>query len=304
MILVLGSANTDMVVKTPRLPAPGETVLGGTFLQTAGGKGANQAVAAARLGGAVTFCGRVGDDDLGRATRSGLLAEGIDCTYLRPDAGGAASGVALILVDDAGENAIAVVPGANASLTPADAAEACARLTPADLLLVQLEVPLPTVAEAIRVAADRGARVVLNPAPAPAEALADDTYGRLAVVTPNETEAALLTGVTVTDDASAAEAARHLLARGVGAAVVTLGARGAWVQTLGEAGRLVPAPPVARVVDTTAAGDVFNGALAVGLSRGRDLHAAVKFACRAAAISVGRMGAQASAPREGEVVDG
>lgn len=301
MLLVLGSANTDMVVKTPRLPAPGETILGGTFLQTAGGKGANQAVAAARLGGEVAFCGRVGDDDLGRATREGLLAEGIDCTYLRTDDAGAASGVALILVDAAGENSIAVAPGANATVSRADAADATARLSSGDVLLVQLEVPLDTVGAAVRQGADRGARAILNPAPAPDRPIPDDVYRRLAVITPNETEAALLTGVTVDDDASAARAAGVLLDRGVGAVVITLGARGAWVQQAGQGGQRIASPAVEDVVDTTAAGDVFNGALAVGLARGEDLPAAVGYACRAAAISVTRMGAQASAPRWGEV---
>ena len=297
-IVVLGSTNTDMVVKSARIPAPGETILGGRFLMNPGGKGANQAVAAARLGGDVVFIAKVGDDLFGREARSLFAKEGIRTDYVFTDPN-EPSGVALIMVDDKGENCIAVASGANGLLSPADLAPARSVIERAGLLLMQLETPVETVLCAAQWAAAKGVPVVLNPAPACR--LPDELFACLGMITPNETEAELLTGIKVHDDASAEAAARALCAKGVKRVVVTLGAKGAFVYADGRGAR-VPAFKV-EAVDTTAAGDVFNGALAVALTEDRPLAAAVSFAAKAASISVTRMGAQASAPYRNEIND-
>ena len=297
-IVVLGSTNTDMVVKSARIPAPGETILGGRFLMNPGGKGANQAVAAARLGGDVAFIAKVGDDLFGREARSLFAKEGIRTDYVFTDPN-EPSGVALIMVDDKGENCIAVASGANGLLSPADLAPARSVIERAGLLLMQLETPVETVLCAAQWAAAKGVPVVLNPAPACR--LPDELFACLGMITPNETEAELLTGIKVHDDASAEAAARALCAKGVKRVVVTLGAKGAFVYADGRGAR-VPAFKV-EAVDTTAAGDVFNGALAVALTEDRPLAAAVSFAAKAASISVTRMGAQASAPYRNEIND-
>jgi ribokinase len=290
-IAVIGSSNTDMVVKTPKLPLPGETTLGGKFFMFPGGKGANQAVAAARLGGTVTFIARLGDDVFGKQALAGFRKEGIDTSFVGTDPD-EPSGVALITVDAKGENVIAVAPGANARLSEADVDKAGGRLQGVDVLLLQLEVPLPTVVHAAKFGFAQGKKVILNPAPA--QRLPDDLLPCLYLVTPNETEAEILTGIRVSDTESAARAAGLLHRKGVRQVVITLGARGAYVHT-DEVATLVPAPQV-TAVDTTAAGDVFNGALAVAIAKGSPIEPAVAFACRAAALSVTRMGAQASAP--------
>lgn len=295
-IVVVGSANTDLVVRVPTLPRGGETVLGGTFTRVGGGKGANQAVAAARAGGTVTFVACLGDDALGDAALAACLAEGIDTAHVAR-AAGCPSGVALIMVDDRGENAIAVASGANEHLLPSHVDAARDAIAAADVVLVQLEVPLPTVRHALAVAAELGRRVVLNPAPArPLEA---DVLERVAVITPNEHEACLLTGVSITDEITAIAAATRLLEQRVGAAVLTLGPRGCLVAADGITRRL-PGHAV-HAVDTVAAGDVFNGCLAVALAEGCDLVAAAAFANAAAAIAVTRCGAQDSAPRRDEI---
>lgn len=300
-ILVVGSSNTDMVVRTDKLPTPGETVLGGTFLMNPGGKGANQAVAAARLAGgnpagAVTFVAKVGNDLFGQQAVDGFQQAGIDTTYVVTDDHNP-SGVALINVDARGENCITVAPGANAHLQPAETDRALED-APADaLVLLQLEVPLPTVEHVVRQAAERGLRVILNPAPA--QALSAETLRHLFLITPNETEAELLTGIRVTDVLTAEQAAQQLHQMGVPNIIVTLGAKGAYLSTDGQ-GHLITAPSVTPV-DTTAAGDCFNGALTVALSEGQALPRAVQFACRAASISVTRLGAQASMPTREEV---
>lgn len=296
-IVVLGSTNTDMVIKAERIPAPGETILGGRFLMNPGGKGANQAVAAARLGGAVTFVAKVGDDLFGREAKALFAKEGICTDYVLTDPC-EPSGVALIMVDAKGENCISVASGANGALSAGDVAVARGAIEAAGVLLMQLETPLETVLCAVQWAAAKGVPVILNPAPAcalPAELLAC-----LSLITPNESEAELLTGVKVTDEATAQAAAAALCAKGVGRVVITMGAKGAFVFEHGR-GVLVPAFPV-KAVDTTAAGDVFNGALAVALTEGQALAEAVRFAAQAASISVTRMGAQASAPRREELV--
>jgi len=290
-VVVVGSANTDFVVRAPRLPAPGETVLGGAFATAAGGKGANQAVAAARLGAAVTFVARLGRDAWGDAALAGYAAEGIECHHLTRDEAHA-SGVALIVVDARGENLIAVAPGANAALRPGHVAAAEAAIREADVLLAQLEVPLETVAAAVALARRHGVRVVPNPAPA--QPLPDALVAGV-VLTPNETEAARLLGEGPEPKRSAEAAAGRLLARGAEAVVVTLGARGALVATAAGS-RPVPGFRV-EAVDTTAAGDAFNGALAAALARGEALEAAVREACAAGAVAATRAGAQPSLPR-------
>ncbi len=297
-IIVLGSTNTDMVVKSARIPAPGETVLGGNFLMNPGGKGANQAVAAARLGGNVTFIAKVGDDLFGREAKANFAREGIQTDYVFVDAQNP-SGVALIMVDAHGENCISVASGANASLLPADLHVARHAIETADALLCQLETPIPTILEAARWAAAQNVPVILNPAPACV--LPDELYPCIDVLTPNEHEIEVLTGIAVTDLSSAEAAARAVCQRGVRAVIITLGAKGAYLFT-DERGTMIPAFPV-KSVDTTAAGDVFNGALVVALTEGNPLDIAARFAAQAASIAVTRMGAQASAPRRDELCE-
>lgn len=294
-ILVVGSTNTDMVVKTDHLPRPGETVLGGTFLMNPGGKGANQAVAAARLGAEVTFVCKTGNDLFGVTTRQQLAEEGIDTSFVFTDPH-EPSGVALIAVDNRAENTIVVASGANASLLPLDINKALAAIDACDLVLMQLETPMPTIEYVASLAAERGKRVVLNPAPA--ATLSEQLLKNLYLITPNETEAELITGIPVRDERSAEQAARTIHRTGVRHVVVTLGKKGA---LLCEGGRckVIPAHRV-EAVDTTAAGDVFNAGLVVALSEGRNLTDAVRFGAKAAAISVTRMGAQASAPYRSE----
>ena len=295
-IVVVGSSNTDMIIKLDRLPSPGETVLGGEFSTAAGGKGANQAVAAARAGGQVTLIARLGDDMFGRLALEGFEAAGIDVQHVRTDPT-ATSGVALIFVDRNGENCIAVASGANARLTPADVAEAGDAIRTADVLVTQLETPIETVRAAVELASAHGVPVVLNPAPA--RALGAEMLRHVSVLTPNETETALLTGIEVSSEADADAAARTLAALGVGRVIVTLGARGAFVFGP-ECVELVAGFPV-EAVDTTAAGDVFNGALAVALADKTPIVEAVRFANAAAALSVTRLGAQPSAPLRPEI---
>jgi ribokinase len=295
-IVVIGSSNTDMIVKVDRIPRPGETVIGGVFSTAAGGKGANQAVAAARAGGEVVFVGRVGKDMFGDQAVEGFIRDGIDVRHVvRDDA--APSGVALIFVDAGGENSIAVASGANAEVSPADVEAAREAIESAGILLMQLEVPLETVEAAATIAHGAGVAVILNPAPA--QPLSDALLAMVSILTPNETEAELLTGVAVEDETSAARAADILRERGVRTVLVTRGSRGVFAVSPEFRGN-VPCFAVS-CVDTTAAGDVFNGALAVALSEGMPLREAVRFASAAAGISVTRMGAQPSAPGRGEI---
>lgn len=295
-IVVLGSSNTDMVVKSARIPAPGETVLGGHFLMNPGGKGANQAVAAARMGGRVTFVAKVGEDFFGREACALFSREGINTEFIMTDPT-EPSGVALIMVDEDGENCIAVAPGANSALTPTDISVARRTIEHSDALLMQLEIPVETVLCAAQWAYASQVPVIINPAPACE--LPIEIFPCTTLLTPNENEAELLTGIRVIDQPSAGRAAAELCAMGVGSVVITLGARGAYIYEDGT-GIMVAALPV-KATDTTAAGDVFNGALAVGLTEGMTLRAAVSLATHAAAISVTRMGAQASAPRRAEL---
>ena len=295
-IIVIGSSNTDMIIQLDRIPRPGETILGGEFSTAAGGKGANQAVGAARAGGKVTFVARVGRDMFGDQAVAGFQRDGIVTDFVFRDQS-APSGVALIFVAKDGENSIAVAGGANSNLSPADVRKAKRAIAGASAVVMQLETPLETVQAAAELAAQAGVRVILNPAPA--RPLPDSLLKLVSILTPNETEAELLTGIKVTDDTSAAQAADKLLAKGVQAVILTLGARGAFVATK-ESKQLVPGFKV-KAVDTTAAGDVFNGALAVALSEGRSLLEAARFASAAGAISVTRLGAQPSAPMRKEI---
>ena len=286
-----------MAVRVPVLPRPGETVLGGTFYTAAGGKGANQAVAAARAGGAVTFVASVGDDAFGAQAVHGFQEDGIDTTYVFtvPDA---PSGVALIMVDDDAENSIAVASGANAFLRPHHIEQAREAIAEADVLLLQLETPLETVSAAVALAAHHGVRVVLNPAPA--QTLDDALLQHVSVLTPNVSEAQLLTNISLGEAAHLDAVAAALLAKGVEAVLITLGAGGLYIAASGVWEQL-PAFKV-KAEDTTGAGDAFNGALAVALAEGQPLRAAARFAAAAAAISVTRRGAQPSAPRRDEIV--
>lgn len=293
-IIVVGSSNTDMIVRVPRIPTPGETLLGGKFLMAAGGKGANQAVAAARAGGQVSFVGCLGRDIFGDQALEGLTNDGIDVSRVRRDPE-EPSGVALICVSESGENSIAVAGGANLALESAHLEASWFERE--SILLMQLEVPLPTVEQAARLAREAGALVILNPAPA--SELPDTLLRNVDILTPNEHEAALLTGNKVSDEASARTAACDLRKRGVGCVIVTLGAQGAFVANDAYE-ELVPGFEV-EAVDTTAAGDVFNGVLATCLAEGKPFLESVRYAHAAAACSVQRLGAQPSIPQRSEI---
>ncbi len=290
-VVVVGSVNTDMVVKAQRIPSPGETITGGTFVMPPGGKGANQAVAAARLGAKVTLVAKVGDDLLGKQSVENFEKEGIDTEYILTDPR-SHTGVALILVDAEGENIISVAPGANFEITPEEVEAAAERIRSADAVLLQLEIPLPAVATAARLAAEAGVPVILDPAPA--APLDDALLANVAYLTPNESEAQRLTGIAVDNEPSARRAAENLLARGVRHVIVTLGSKGALLAG-GERMRLIASRPV-EATDSTAAGDAFNGGLAAALGRGAALEDAVAEACLVGALSATRMGAQPSLP--------
>ncbi len=290
-ITVIGSCNTDMVIKADRLPVPGETILGGTFFMNPGGKGANQAVAAARMGGEVTLISKTGNDVFGKQSVSLYNSEKINTGFIFSDPR-QPSGVALITVDSNGENCIVVASGANASLSPADMDKARAVIESSDLILMQLEIPLETVEYVARMASAKGIRVILNPAPA--RALPESLLRNLYIIVPNKSEAEILSGIKVTDVESARRAADIISAKGVDIVVVTLGAGGALIKEKDDY-HFVSAYQM-DTVDTTAAGDAFCGALWVGLSEGNNIIHSVKLAARAAALTVTRMGAQASIP--------
>jgi len=294
-IFVVGSANTDMVVKASKLPGPGETILGGTFFMNAGGKGANQAVAAARLGGNVTLVAKVGNDIFGKQTIEGLQKENINTDYVFVD-GEAPSGTALITVNDEGENCIVVAPGANANLLPADISTV-KNITDAEIILMQLEIPMETIVAIAKNAKANHQRVILNPAPA--QKLDDELLDGLFLITPNETEASLLTGISVVDETTASQAATAFLNKGVQNVLITMGSQGAYFQNKNLS--LMIDAPVVRAMDTTAAGDTFSGALAVAITENMDWKKSIQFAVKAASLSVTKLGAQASIPYRFEI---
>lgn len=286
----------DLVVHVTRQPVAGETVMGKSFLVNPGGKGANQAVAVKRLGGEVTFVTKIGRDLFGQQLRTHYSDEQLDLSYLLTDEKNP-TGVAMITVEENGENRIVVVSGANATLEVAELTFMEQLVSQCDYVLLQLEIPLSVVGYVIRLARRLGKRVVLNPAPA--VLIPDEWLDGLFLITPNETETEKLTGVSVTDEWSARQAAACFFAKGVKHVVITMGSRGALVASPDSA-VLVPAHKV-RAVDTTAAGDVFNGALVTWLSEGHSLSDATRFACAASAITVTRNGAQDAAPYRHEV---
>lgn len=295
-IVVIGSSNTDMVIKTGHLPKPGETVLGGDFFMNAGGKGANQAVAAARLGGAVTFFAKIGNDIFGKEAKSLFKKEGIDTAFVFTDEV-RPSGIALITVDKNGENCITVASGANNFLLPADLEPHRKVIENASIILMQLETPLVTVEYVATLASASSIPFVLNPAPGCP--LDDRLLKKIAIITPNQVEAEVITGIPVIDERSAGEAATALCRKGIKTAIITLGENGALVLHNGHFTKINT--PQVKPVDTTGAGDVFNGALVVGISEGYSMEEAVAFACKAASISVTRFGAQKAAPHREEL---
>lgn len=295
-ILVVGSSNTDMVIQTRHLPRPGETVIGGTFFMNPGGKGANQAVAIARLGGTVTFICKTGSDIFGHQSQQLFEFEGIDTSFVFSD-NQTPSGVALITVDENAENCIVVASGANSKLLPPDLARADEDIQNTDIILMQLEIPIETVNAVADAAYKAGKKIILNPAPA--QELSAELLSQLYIITPNETEAEMLTGIKITDLDSATEAARSIAASGVQHVIITLGSKGALIYSDNQS-ELIPAFKV-KAIDTTAAGDIFNGALTVAIAEGRNLPDATRFACKASAICVTRVGAQSSAPYRNEV---
>lgn len=295
-LLVVGSLNMDLVMRVERLPRPGETVKSLAFQTHGGGKGANQAVAAARLGATVAMIGAVGRDDYGGRLLGVLRQDGVDVTHVR-QLEDTPTGTAMIVVDVRGQNQIVIVPGANDAITFDQLQRGFAAKRDAAVCLLQLEIPMEMVKAAAKMAKEAGMTVVLDPAPA--APLADDLLRYVDVITPNETETFVLTGVEVTDPRSAERAARVLLDRGVGAAVIKMGAQGAFLHH-GAATYYKPAIPV-EAVDTTAAGDAFNGSFSVAISRGDTLAEAVDYAVAVGALTVTRAGAIPSLPTSGEV---
>ena len=295
-VTVIGSINIDLVTQA-RIPQPGETVIGGDLMTFPGGKGANQAVAAARLGTQVSMVGRVGDDVFAAQLKANLEKANVDLTYVH-ESPGAASGVALIVVDDAGENTIVVAPGANARLTVQDVDTAASAIEAADVILLQLEIPLETVYRAAQLAHERGTKVILNPAPA--RELPQSLLALVDILIPNESETALLTGMDVGNPDEMAAAARKLHASGVGTVILTLGDRGSYLSLEGST-RHFPAFSVDQVVDTTAAGDAFVGGLAAAIARGKDVIEAIPWGNAAGALAVTRPGAQPSLPTLAEL---
>jgi len=291
-VVVVGSLNMDLVARAQRLPRAGETLPGESFFTVPGGKGANQAVAVARLGGSVAMIGNVGDDDYGRQLHRALYVEGIDCQGVST-CPGVSSGVALITVDAASQNCIVIILGGNGLLTPQSVQRFDALLQAAEVVICQLEVPVDTVAWTLARARELGKQVILNPAPATAP-LPADWFACIDYLTPNESEAEALTGVAVTDQDSARRAGERLLQLGAGKVIITLGAQGALLITA-QGHQHYPAP-VVQPLDTTAAGDTFIGGFAAGLVRGLEEGEAIAFGQRAAALSVTRAGAQPSIP--------
>jgi ribokinase len=297
-ITVVGSCNMDLVVRSARIPVVGETIMGSDFMTNPGGKGANQAVAAAKLGADVHFVGRLGNDAFGKEGLANMQSVGINTDHVSMTKG-VSSGVALITVDDKGNNAIVVAPGANDKVTPADVKKAASVIKSSGALVVQLEVPMETVKAAVKIAHDAKILVVFDPAPAPAKPLDADLIKMIDILKPNEIEAEMLSGIKVKDETSAKAAAQKLLDKGVKSVILTLGEKGCLVAADGKM-EFIAAKKV-KAVDSTAAGDAFTGALAVGLTEGKSLTESVNLASHVAALSVTKRGAQASMPTRKEV---
>jgi ribokinase len=296
-VITLGSLNLDLVTRTPRLPQPGETLIGHSFTTTPGGKGANQAIATARLNVPTRMIGRVGNDSFGQTLLANLQNSQVNCDDVLIDPT-VTSGVAAIAIDDKGENNIIVTPGANGRVGDEELARLQQQLSTATVLLLQLEVPLEVIVQAAKLAHTAGVTVILDPAPAP-DTLPDDLYPVVNILTPNQSEAARLVGFEVTNIEAAAKAADVLRSRGTQTVIIKLGGQGAWCATATES-FLIPSFPV-TVVDTVAAGDAFNGGLAAGLAEGLSLREAGRWAAAVGAIAVSRAGAQAAMPTREEV---
>lgn len=294
-ITIIGSSNIDITARIKSLPRPGETIGGGILSQANGGKGANQAVAAARLGADATFITCVGNDAGGKALVAQFAADGLDTSLVKYSE--SPTGTALIFVDDNAENCIAVAPGANIDLLPSDIDAAEKAIAGSAFVLLQLEIPMETVERAVSLASEKGVKVVLNPAPV--VPLSDELISKLYLITPNETEAERITGIAIESESDARKAAEALFAKGAENVIVTMGSAGSLVCTKTST-IFVPARKV-KAVDTTAAGDVYNGALVSALSEGKSLEDAARFATVASSISVTRLGAQTSAPSRSEV---
>ena len=297
-ILVIGSSNTDMIIKMKTMPKPGETVIGGKFSTAAGGKGANQAVAAARAGGSVKFIGKVGPDIFGETALKGFIKDGLNVEHVIKDPV-EPSGVALIFIDENAENSIAVASGANAMLCPQDIMDCKNIIANSEILVMQLETPIDTIETAAKIAFENNVKVILNPAPA--QKLNKELLKYITIITPNELEAELLVGFPITNEKDAERAAKVLKEMDINTVIVTLGSKGAFIFSNSFNG-MVPAFSV-KAIDTTAAGDVFNGALAVAIAEGKNMNDAVVFANAAAALSVTKMGAQSSAPKRKDIED-
>ena len=297
-VAVMGSFVADLAFRTGKMPAWGQTIMGSEFRLGPGGKGSNQAVAAARLGANVTFIGKLGHDAFGELARQTYRAEGIDTSFLFETTEHSTGGAAIIVDEKTGENAIVVVPGACMVLTSEDVESARAGIVNAAAFLTQLEIPVAAVARGLRIAKSEGVLTILNPAPA--QALPEDIYPLCDYLTPNETEAAALVGRPVTSLAEAESAANTLLARGCGGVVVTLGSQGALVKTA-KFTQHVPAIDAGPPIETTGAGDAFNGGFAVALAEGLDAVTATRFACAVAGISVTRHGTAPAMPNRAEV---
>lgn len=295
-LIVVGSSNTDMVIKANRIPKPGETILGGDFFMNQGGKGANQAVAASRLGARVAFVSKLGKDIFGNQAIESLEKENINTSYVAVSQS-MPSGIANIILGESGENSIVVAPGANYDLNKEDVDKAFTDLREAKMVLLQLEIPLEIAEYVISLGSSMGKKIILNPAPA--YDLSDKIFSSLFVITPNETEAELLTGIKVTDEESAHKAALQLRNKGVENVVITMGSKGAYLYT-NTVQKLLETSKV-KAVDTTGAGDTFNGAFASALLKGMDIQQSVCFANKAAAIAVTRLGAQTGIPYQSEM---
>ncbi len=295
-IVVVGSSNMDLVAKAPKIPVTGETLTGTDFFMVPGGKGANQAVAAAKLGAEVVFVARLGNDIFASKSLENFKSVNINTKHIK-QLDGVPSGIAIIAIDDNGQNIIIVVPGANGKLMPEDIDEAADDIAAAGAVVCQLEVPIETVERAARIAHEKNVPFILDPAPA--RPLSDELLGMVDIITPNETEAQTLTGIEVTDEKSASEAADALLAKGVKTAIITLGEKGLLIVD-SDGREMIPANQV-KALDSTAAGDAFTGSLACRLAQGDSLKTAAVYANAVAAVSVTRLGAQPSMPTAEEV---